>query len=43
MDRVLNLTCDQAEVLLIQMFTMKILTFADLAERLLFQLADSSH
>eukprot|EP01036_Dinobryon_divergens_P027035 gene27035-35744_t len=42
-DRVLNLTCDQAEVLLTQMFATRVLPFADLAEKLLLQLVDSSH
>jgi hypothetical protein len=42
-DRVLNLTCDQAEVLLTQMFATRVLPFADLAEKLLLQLIDSSH
>ena len=42
-DRVLNLTCDQAEVLLTQMFATRVLPFADLAEKLLLQIVDSSH
>eukprot|EP00597_Dinobryon_sp_UTEXLB2267_P012041 CAMPEP_0170107348 /NCGR_PEP_ID=MMETSP0020_2-20130122/5922_1 /TAXON_ID=98059 /ORGANISM="Dinobryon sp., Strain UTEXLB2267" /LENGTH=1638 /DNA_ID=CAMNT_0010331861 /DNA_START=21 /DNA_END=4934 /DNA_ORIENTATION=+ len=42
-DRVFYLTCDQAEVFLIELYAVKVLPFKQIAEKLILQIANSSH
>jgi hypothetical protein len=42
-DRVFYLTCDQAEVILIELYATKVLPFKQIAEKLILQISNSSH